>query len=327
MPSVEVADIVELAPGRRRWPSVSIVIPVLDAAEHLDRCLDAVAAQHYPGVIEVVVVDGGSEDGTRAAAAGRAGVVLVDNPRRSRPAGMNAGIAASSGEVIVRVDARTVVAPDYVLRCVEALSRSGAAMVGGPMRLSACTARERGVAEAMHSRLGGGPARFRREDPGPGFTDTVYLGAFRRDTVLALGGYDEDFGGNEDAELAWRARRAGGVYLDPAIRSEYAVRAGLLELFRQYRRYGAARAGTMRKHPDSISLRQLALPALALGVVSPWRRQVLAAYLVALLTRSFALARRDPGATPSFVVAIPVMHAGWTVGMLRRLAGGKSVPS
>jgi len=124
-------------------------------------------------------------------------------------------------------------------------------MVGGPMRFSAATPAERGIRAAMTSRLGAGPAQFRREHGTGRFVDTVYLGAYRLDTVRRLGGYDQLFGGNEDAELAFRAQAAGGVYLDPAIISTYAVREGFRPLWAQFRRYGTARAITIRKHPRS----------------------------------------------------------------------------
>jgi glycosyltransferase involved in cell wall biosynthesis len=308
----------------RDWPPVSVVVPVRDAAGQLGACLDAVAGQQYDGPVEVLVVDGGSSDGTRSLACGYPGVRVLDNARGSRPAGMNVGVRAASGEIVVRVDARTVIEPDYVRSCVEVLERTGAAMVGGPMRLVASTPAERGIAEAMGSRLGGGTARFRRRDPLAGPTDTVYLGAYRRELILALGGYDEDFGGNEDAELAFRAGQAGGVWLDPAIRSSYATRPSLAELFGQYRRYGTSRAGTIRKHPASLSPRQLAVPALVAGLLSPWRRAVLAAYLVVLGGRTLVLAASDPAAAPSFAAAIPVMHAGWAVGLWRGLARART---
>ena len=130
----------------------------------------------------------------------------------------------------------------------------------------------------MTSRLGAGPAAFRREGGEPRYVDTVYLGAFRASTIREIGGYDEWSGGNEDAELAWRAQRFGGVYLDPSIRSYYLGRDGLGPLARQFYRYGHNRARTIRKHPGSLSWRQLAVPALFVGIASPWRRPVLAAY-------------------------------------------------
>lgn len=302
-------------------PSVSVIMPVLDEAAMIAGCLEAVVAQDYPGLVEIVVADGGSTDGTREVAAGFPSVVVVDNPRRSRPAGLNVAIAAAKGDVAVRVDARTRLSPDYVTRCVAALERSGAAMVGGPMRYSCDNARQRGIAAAMMSRVGAGPAEFRRLGGEPRYVDTVYLGAFRREVVERLGGYDERSGGNEDAELAFRSRAAGGVYLDPAIVSTYAVREGLRPLARQFYRYGRNRARTVRKHPASLSARQLAVPLLAAGLVSPWRRKVLGAYGAVVLGRAALEATRDPGAAPSLLLALPTMHVAWGAGFARGMLG------
>lgn len=292
---------------------------MLDEERHLASCLEAVAAQTYREIVEILVVDGGSTDGTRQVAERFTLVRVLDNPRRNRPAGLNVAIAAAKGDVFVRIDARTLVAPDYVERCVAALEATGAAMVGGPMRLSARTTAERAIKAAMTSRLGSGPAQFRREDVEAGFVDTVYLGAYRLETIRQLGGYDEWFGGNEDAELAFRASRAGGVFLDPSIRSTYAVREGLVPLWRQYYRYGTNRTRTMLKHPRSVSPRQLAVPALMVGLASPWRVQVAGAYAAAVLARGGLEGARDPAAAPMLVAALPVMHAAWGAGFLGEL--------
>jgi succinoglycan biosynthesis protein ExoA len=300
-------------------PTVTVAIPVLDEERYLGACLDAINAQEKANVVEILVVDGGSTDGTREIASAFAKVTVLDNPRRIRPAGLNVAVAAAKGEIFVRVDGRTEIAPDYVARSVAALERSGAAVVGGPMRYAASGPLQRGIAAAMTSRLGAGPAAFRRVGREAGFVDTVYLGTFRTETIRRLGGYDEWFGGNEDAELNHRCRDAGGVWLDPEIRSSYAVRAGLRALFKQFRRYGRARATTIRKHPGSLSIRQLAVPALVLGLASPWRRKVLATYLSIVFARGAIEARRDLPASPAFMVALPVMHAAWAVGFAERI--------
>ena len=312
-----------------KLPTVTAGIPVLNEEIHLATCLDGVIGQSYPNIVEVLVADGGSTDLTPAIAEDYPDdrVTLLDNPRRRRPAGLNVAIAAATGEIFVRVDARTRLAPDYVERCVTALERTGAAIVGGPMRFTSTTAAERGVQAAMTSRLGAGPAQFRRETDHGAFVDTVYLGAYRLDTIRQLGGYDEWFGGNEDAELAWRAQAAGGVYLDPDIRSTYAVREGLGPLWRQFRRYGTARAITIRKHPSSLSARQLAVPALVAGILSPWRRPVVACYAAAVTGRALLGAVQDsPAAGAVLGLSLPTMHAAWAVGffegMTRRNAGG-----
>jgi GT2 family glycosyltransferase len=258
-----------------------------------------------------------------------ANVLVVDNPRRIRPAGLNAAIAAATGDVIVRVDARTALAPDYVERCVAALKLSGAAIVGGQMRYECHDARQRGIVAAMTSRLGAGPAAFRREGGEARFVDTVYLGAFNANTIREMGGYDEWSGGNEDAELAWRAQDFGGVYLDPSIRSFYLGRDGLGSLARQFYRYGHNRARTIRKHPGSISYRQLAVPALFGGLVSPWRRKVLAAYVAGVLARGSMEFVSDPSAVPTLVAAFPTMHAAWGFGFARGITKrtGRQPPS
>ncbi len=299
------------------FPSVSIILPVLNEELQLERCLRSVAEQTYPAVLEIIVADGGSTDGTREVAARFDKVRVVDNDRKIRPAGLNTAIAAARGEVIVRVDARTALSADYVERCVEALGRSGAAIVGGQMRYEAQDARQRGIVAAMSSRLGAGPAAFRREGGLPRFVDTVYLGAYRAETIRSIEGYDEWSGGNEDAELAWRAQRVGGVYLDPAIKSFYLGREGLGPLAKQFYRYGHNRARTIRKHPDSLSARQLAVPALFVGLLSPWRRPVLAAYLAIVLGRGAVELTSDPPAVPTLLAALPTMHAAWGLGFLR----------
>ena len=298
-------------------PAVSIILPVLNEEAQLERCLHSVAEQSYAAIIEVVVADGGSTDGTPSVASTFPRVCVVDNPRRIRPAGLNTAIAAASGDIIVRVDARTALAPDYVERCVSALENSGAAIVGGQMRYEAHDARQRGIVAAMTSRLGAGPAAFRREGGEPRYVDTVYLGAFRASTIREIGGYDEWSGGNEDAELAWRAQRSGGVYLDPSIKSYYLGRDGLGPLARQFYRYGHNRARTIRKHPGSLSWRQLAVPALFVGLASPWRRPVLSAYVATVLGRGAVELTRDPPAVPTLLVAFPTMHAAWGLGFVR----------
>lgn len=298
-------------------PTVSIILPIRNEEAQLRRCLRSIARQTYPAIGEIVVADGGSTDESRLVAAGFDKVRIVDNPRHIRPAGLNAAIAAASGEIIVRVDARTALSPDYVERCVAALEQSGAAVVGGQMRYEADNARQRGIVAAMTSRIGAGPAAFRRDGGESRFVDTVYLGAFWARTIRDLGGYDEWSGGNEDAELAWRAQSAGGVYLDPSIKSFYLGRDGLGPLARQFYRYGHNRARTIRKHPASLSYRQLAVPVLFLGLASPWRRQVLAAYVAIVLGRGAIELTRDPPAVPTLLASFPTMHAAWGLGFLR----------
>lgn len=301
-------------------PAVTVAVPVLDEAANLAACLDAVAAQTYGNVVEVLVVDGGSADGTREIAASRPGVTLLDNPARLQADGLNVALAHAAGEVFVRVDARTRLAPDYVARCVEALDRSGAAMVGGCQRPVAGGWVQSGIAAAMTSRLGAGPAAFRHGGP-PRWVDTVYLGAFPTQLARAVGGYRPGKATNEDAELAMRMGEGRGVWLDPAIASSYVPRASLRALGRQYLAYGRGRAETVVERPAAASPRQLAVPVLLLGLLSPLRRQVAIGYAAGLALAALSRLPRSPRSVPGMVLAVPVMHGAWGVGFLTGAAG------
>lgn len=300
-------------------PTVTVAIPVLNEAAHIERCLDAVDLQTYPNIVEVLVVDGGSTDDTVRLAQRHPRVRVVANPRRIQAAALNLALAEARGEVFVRVDGHCEIAPDYVTSCVSALERTGASMVGGAMvPMAGAGWLHRGIAAAMASRLGAGPARFHAGGP-PGPVDTVYLGAFRTDDALAVGGYAEDQPVNEDAELAHRMAARGPVWFDPSIRSRYVPRSSLVGLGRQFWRYGRGRAMTVRKHPRSLSPRQLVAPLLVVGLLSPWRRPVLAAYLSLLAARSALEGTSDPRRVPGFAASLPTMHLLWGAGFLTGL--------
>jgi len=299
-------------------PTVTVAIPVLNEEAHIDACLDAVAAQTYAGIIEVLLVDGGSTDATREIVAGRPGVRLLENPRRMQAAALNIALDQANGDVFVRVDGHCVIAPDYVAQCIEALELTGAAMVGGAMTPVAEMSLQRGIASAMASKLGAGPARFHSGGTS-GRVDTVYLGAYPTMLAREVGGYAEDVGVNEDAEFAIRMRERGAVWFDETIRSTYVPRSSVRGVARQFYRYGRSRAATIRKHPASIAGRQLAAPLLVLGLLSPRRRVVAGAYAAAVVAGCARAVRKDFAAGAAMAAVIPTMHLSWGVGFLRGL--------
>jgi hypothetical protein len=245
-------------------------------------------------------------------------VRLLENPRRIQAAALNIALAEADGEVFVRVDGHCVIAPDYVERCVEALEETGAAMVGGAMNPVADEWLPRGIAAAMTSPLGAGPARFHVGGEGA-WVDTVYLGAYATALARMVGGYREDVGVNEDAELAIRMRREGGVRFDPSIRSTYIPRSSVRAVVRQFYRYGRSRAATVRHHPADVAPRQLVAPLLVLGLASPWRRPVGAAYAAVIVAAGARQLARDPRSALGFSLALPAMHVPWGLGFLRGL--------
>lgn len=194
-------------------------------------------------------------------------------------------------------------------------------MVGGAMTPVAVGVIQGGIAGAMSSPLGAGPARFHQGGP-EGPVDTVYLGAYRAKDARRVGGYAEDVGVNEDAEFAHRMSAAGAIWFDPQIRSTYEPRSTLGGVGRQFFRYGLSRAATARRHPRSVRLRQLAAPTLIFALAVPRTRRPAA---VTYATVVAAATLRGPGLSPRpalvFAACLPVMHGAWAAGFLAGLAG------
>jgi glycosyltransferase involved in cell wall biosynthesis len=300
---------------------VTVVIPTLNEESTLGACLKAVARQTYPRIIEILVIDGGSRDRTREVASSYDAVTLLDNPRRVQAAALSTGLERAIGDVVIRIDAHSLIADDYVERCVTTLEASGAAMVGGAIDpVTEGGSIQRGITMAMGSALGVGTARFHRPGAQAGWVDTVYLGAYRTSAARGVGGYDERFHPNEDAEFAWRMRAVGGVWFDPSIRSRYIPRTTLAAVGRQFFRYGWGRAHTVSRHPRSLRARQLAAPLLVLGLVSPRRVWVASAYGVVVLGRCLVTARSDPKGAVAMGLALPVMHVAWGTGFFAGVA-------
>lgn len=247
-------------------PLVTVVVPVLDEADHIADCLAAVVAQDYAlDRLEVVVVDGGSTDGTPALAwnalDGRVPKFdIVDTTRGSRPANLNAGLEQATGSYLCRVDARSRIPVDYVRRAVEVLeSRPDVAVVGGAQ--TAVSGRGRsgpGVARALNNPIGMGLARYRAGGRATA-TDTVYLGFFRVDDLRRVGGWDEDWETNQDFELNRRLGRTGLVWFDPALAVGYVPRSELRSLGSQYHRFGRWKVRYWRRSGDRPRPRQLIL--------------------------------------------------------------------
>lgn len=300
-------------------PTVSVIIPARNAEEWLRWALESIAAQTYPNIIEVIVA--AADPGT-VAAAGNA--LVVHNPEGSTPAGLNLAINASSGDVIVRCDAHSVLPAEYVAQAVETLERTGADNVGGMQVPVGRTPWEKAVAAAMTSPLGSGNARYRLGgDDGP--VETVYLGVFSRKTLDRLGGYDEAFTKTQDYELNHRIISSGGiVWFDSQLRVEYRPRGTLRALAQQYLSYGRAKRQFVSAHPGSLRLRQLAPPILVGALVAtsslaliypPWAAVILF-YLVGVLTWCLLESDGVGLLKPLKAVVLVIMHMSWGFGFL-----------
>lgn len=314
-----------------RKPLVSVILAVRNERAFIASCVGAVLAQDYPAeAMEIIIADGASDDGTPdiihslPGAAER--VRLISNPQRIQAAGLNNAIRHARGDIIVRVDGHTIIAPDYVRRCVALLAETGAANVGGRMIPVGVTPMGKAIAVAGRS-IFAVPTAFRVSARAQ-FTDTVYMGAWTRSTLTSVGGFDEQLLANEDYELNYRIRRTGGrIYLSPALVSSYYCRQTLGSLARQYFRYGEGKAQMLKKHPASLRWRQLVPPVFVvvllafsiLSVVSQVSRLLVSTMLAvyAALAAVFsvaAVARSGRMLLLRLPLVYATMHITWGMG-------------
>jgi succinoglycan biosynthesis protein ExoA len=248
---------------------ISAVIPCRNERQHIEPLMASILAQQLdPGdELEILVADGMSDDGTRELLNTLTRqrpdqITLIDNLDRIASTGLNAAIQAARGEIVVRMDAHTVYAQDYIRECVRTLRETGADSVGGPWvaRGTNGVASE-AIAAAFHSPFccGGGKAHNAQYE---GEIDTVYLGCWRRDAFEQTGLFDRELVRNQDDEFHFRLRQRGGrVWQSPHIRSWYTPRSSLRALYRQYLQYGFWKVAVMRKH-RGLAARRQAMPAL-----------------------------------------------------------------
>ncbi|MBI1855903.1 MAG: glycosyltransferase family 2 protein [Chloroflexi bacterium] len=320
-------------------PKVSIIVPCYNEQDTIRLLLDALLAQTTPlSLMEVVIADGLSQDKTRAVIAAFQGehpalaLRILDNQRLGIPSALNLVISAARGEIIIRLDAHSIPAPDYVERCVKALEAGKGANVGGVwiIRPGGSSWIAEAIAAAAANPLGVGDAMYRLA-PNAGPVDTVPFGAFHRELIEKIGAFDETLLANEDYEFNTRLRQSGGiVWLDPQIRSTYFARATLGALAAQYWNYGFWKFKMLSRYPNTIRWRQ-ALPPLfvasliGLFILSFLFDQVklvlifeIVIYFAALTLAGLhqALRQHKPLFIPGLPLAIMVMHLSWGSGFL-----------
>ena len=316
-------------------------MPVLNEAMHVRAAVESLLAQDYPGAFEVTLALGPSIDGTtelvEEMAAVDARIRVLPNDVGSTPAGLNIAIRASRYAVVIRVDAHSVLPPDYARIAVETLERTGADNVGGIMDARGISAFERAVARAYGTRigLGGTPHHVGGAEGG---AETVYLGCFRTESILNVGLFDEGVKRGQDWDLNRRLREAGGqVWFTPRLRVLYRPRPTLVQLARQMLSTGLWRGELARRYPTANGIRYFVPPAMVLGVAvglflgiggvvqavfgaAPWLLLGLvvpAGYLLIVMIATIAVARPDGfRASLHFLVVLPCIHFCWGIGFL-----------
>ena len=240
-------------------PSVSVIIPIYNEIGYVETVVNKFLASKYPNILEIIIVDGLSTDGTQEKIESLSNIYpqikLLKNPRRIQSAALNIALEACQGDIFLRADAHCNYASDYVEQCVRALQLSQAVNVGGAQRFIAANTFQAGVALASRSLLGSGGAKYRDPDFN-GYAETVFLGCFWRSALAEVGGYEVTR--KEDSELNFRLLKTKGdraIYISSKIKVWYYPRRNLLGLWRQYVKYGRGSCIVAARYADTLPLR------------------------------------------------------------------------
>jgi succinoglycan biosynthesis protein ExoA len=323
--------------------NILVVIPTLNESAHISQLLYHLLKDLPDGQAQVVVADGGSTDGTtnivRRMSAEDSRIYLIHNPKRLQSCGINLAVRefGHAADILIRCDAHSGYPDNYVRDLASSLARTNTDAVVVPMDTVGGTCLQKAIAWVSNSKVGTGGSAHRAGRKSE-FVDHGHHAAMSMDAFRKVGGYDETFSHNEDAEFDCRLRHVGGrIYLDANIRIEYEPRSSLASLWKQYFNYGRGRSRTVRKHPASLRLRQFLVPAhvvamlasvLAVGAVGDVRFLAWPlVYLAVLLVYSAYLSIENR--SKCGLLAAPaafVMHTSWAMGFFWGLMSVRERP-
>lgn len=254
---------------------VSILLPCRNEEKLIAKCLDSIIAQDYPkDKLEVLVVDGMSEDKTREIimeySEKHCFIKLLDNPNKTVPTALNIGIKKATGEIIVRMDAHSIYENNYISKCIKYLKEYDVDNVGGvcitlPGKNNLVG---NSIALVLSHPLGVGNSYFRIGVKEPKYVDTVPFGCYKKEVFAKIGLFDEELIRNQDDEFNYRLIKNGGkILLVPDIVSYYYARDSLSKLWKMYFQYGYWKVRVIQKHKLPASWRHIVPVSFILSIL------------------------------------------------------------
>lgn len=254
---------------------LTVICPILNEEKYIAKCIDSILEQDYPkDDLEILFVDGMSTDRTRSIISGYIEkypfIKLLDNPKKIVPYAMNAGIKASKGEIIIRLDGHVEYPTNYFSALVKNLIELNADNVGALCKTLPCgpSSKELAIAEALSSSFGMGNSYFRIGCNEVKDVDTVPFGCFKREVFDKVGLYDVELVRNQDDELNGRIINSGGkIYLIPSIVTKYYARDKISKVRKMFFQYGLYKPLVNKKLGKPATIRQFFPLLFVLGLI------------------------------------------------------------
>ncbi|MBP5470644.1 MAG: glycosyltransferase family 2 protein, partial [Candidatus Riflebacteria bacterium] len=302
--------------------------------------LDSIDNQDYSKeLLEVIIADGMSDDGTREIIANHIKehlyIKLIDNEQKIAATGLNKAIKISKGDVIIRMDVHSIYPNNYFSILIDNLIKTGADNVGGMCKT--CPGNDsikaKAIALAMSHPFGVGNSQFRiTNKTEPYEVDTVPFGCYKRSVFEKIGLFDEVLVRNQDNEFNERLIKNGGkIYLIPTLKIKYFARENFTKLWKmnyQYALFGPAidrklgKPSRLRKYIPSIFILSIILPFLSSFFCKKAKYIAYAsglAYFVLSFICSCKLAMKEKNFILLFhlIIAFLTAHVAYGVGFLR----------
>lgn len=316
---------------------ISVIIPCFNEKSFIDKCLTSILKQKLPeGIMEILVVDGMSTDGTREVLKHFSekydSIRILDNPLHKTPTAMNLGIRASRGQYVAIMGAHTEYDEGYLANSIKLFDVDPSIVcTGGPLDSKGRTVFGKAVALAMSSPIGVGNARHRFSDY-EGYAEIACFPVFKKEIFDIIGLYDESLVRNQDDELTLRLIRSGyKIYLSPSVKCVYYVRDNPSKLFKQYFYYGFWRVAVLKKHKIPASLRQMApiglllifLLAILFSMFLPYNSVLISItlpilYMISIILLSVpVMIKNDLKTGLLFPLAVIILHQAYALGFLK----------
>jgi glycosyltransferase involved in cell wall biosynthesis len=302
---------------------ISVICPVYNEKEHIEKLLRFFITSG-PKEKELLVIDGGSDDGTgkivKEWLLKYDNIRFLDNPDNIVPFALNIGVKNSRGDIIVRIDAHTVYSSDYFEKILETFNKTNADIVGGPTRIYAETAMQEAIGFVMSHPFGIGGSKV-HDDKYEGYVDHVTFGAWKKELFNNIGLFDERLKRNQDDEFHYRAKSMGKkIYLNPEIKLWYCPRKKISAFFKQYFQYGLYKPLVLKKVKSEFKLRHI-IPSLfviyilsiPVSLLTSYWLIPLFLYLVIISFISFRVKIKFPF---MLLILFPVIHISYGSGFI-----------